>query len=110
MLLQILKDGKIRLEALGFTPEQFGSSRELALIPRVLLRDCVARLPHFAPMMNPFRKLLQAERDQQTDHDRRDMNEKVTPSVCCVGRWMNVKHRWKNLTIQIEPPRRRRQA
>jgi hypothetical protein len=90
MLLQILKHGEIRLEALGFAPEHVCRGRELAFIRCALFRDRLTRLAHLTPVVNRFRRLLQAERNQQSDDDRDDVDEKVAPSVRCVRRWMNV--------------------
>jgi hypothetical protein len=63
MLLQILKHGEIRLEALGFAPEHFGGGRELALIRRALFRDRVSRFSQLTPVVDPLRRLFEAKRD-----------------------------------------------
>jgi len=43
-------------------------------------------------LVNEFDGLFEADRDEDADRDRTDVNEEVLPGVVGLMRWVNVDH------------------
>ena len=50
-------------------------------------------------MMKIYDRLFEADRNQQSDRDGRDVDEKLSPRMNVLVRWMYFYHGFKRLTI-----------
>ena len=81
MLLEILKYGKVGLKDWDKTTKAQRLRLETIDVQSKFEPQRVAGLRHPVSMMEEFDRLFQADGDEQTDHDRGNVDEEVLPSV-----------------------------
>jgi hypothetical protein len=66
---------------------------QLLLVVFHLGADILPRLAHQVAMTLPLHAALQAERDEQPNRDRRQVNQNVAPAMRRLMRRMHIEHR-----------------
>ena len=90
MLLEILKDEQIVLQLDSLPAPITGFVREAPLVFFALESQRLSALGDLVPMMEILNRLFEADRYDQTNHDRRNVNEETFPRMRGFMRCVNI--------------------